>query len=186
MELKHSQHSVPTTLSSTTIFSKYSPQTSQIQFLEEASTGLCVEAIPLGPHTLHRDVMTPPPPSLLEYYRELYFTTLYYIMGNKKIYQPFEDGFWCSRCLNDHVEVPDMIGSLPSGATASLVAKNGTKKLSQLFEDRFWCSRCLNDHSKVPKIIGSFASSSTASLLAKNETKNHLIHFKTDFDVKGV
>ena len=26
--------------------SKYSPQTSQIYFLEEASTGLCVEAIP--------------------------------------------------------------------------------------------------------------------------------------------
>ena len=55
------------TTTTTTIFSKYSPQTSQIQFLEEASTGRCIEAIPWGPHTLHRDVMTPPTPLLLEY-----------------------------------------------------------------------------------------------------------------------
>ena len=45
--------------------------------------------------------------------------------------------FWCSRCLNDHIEVPDMIGSFESGATPSLVAKNGTKQLSQPFEDGF-------------------------------------------------
>ena len=37
----HSSHQIPPT-----IFSKYSPQTSQIQFLEDASTGLCVGAIP--------------------------------------------------------------------------------------------------------------------------------------------
>ena len=30
-----------------------------------------------------------------------------------------------------------MIGSFASGATASLVAKNGTKKLSQLFVQNF-------------------------------------------------
>ena len=57
--------------------------------------------------------------------------------GTKKLSQPFEDRFWCLRCLNDHIKVPDMIGSFASGATASLVAKNGTKKLSQPFEDRF-------------------------------------------------
>ena len=47
------------------------------------------------------------------------------------------DRFWCLRCLNDHINLLDMIGSLASGATASLVGKNGTKKLSQPFEDGF-------------------------------------------------
>ena len=60
--------------------------------------------------------------------------------------------------------MPDMIGSFASGATASLVAKNGTNQLSQPFEDGFWCSRCLNDRIEVPDMIGSFASSATASL----------------------
>ena len=64
-----------------------------------------------------------------------------------------------------------MIGSFASGATASLVAKNGTKKLSQLFEDRFLCSRCLNNHIEVPDMMRLFASSATASLVAKNGTK---------------
>ena len=81
------------------------------------------------------------------------------------------DGFWCSRCLNNHINLPKMIGSFASGATASLVAKNGTNKLYQLFEDGFWFSRCLNDHIEVPDMIGSFASSATASLVAKNGTK---------------
>ena len=38
-------------------FSVYFPQTSQIQFLEKASTGPCVGAIPKGPHTLHRNII---------------------------------------------------------------------------------------------------------------------------------
>merc|ERR1712002_1043720 len=82
------------------------------------------------------------------------------------------DRFWCLRCLNDRIKVPDMIRSFASGATASLVAKNGTKKLSQPFEDRFWCSRCLNDRIKVPNMIESFVSGATASLVAKNGTKD--------------
>ena len=41
----------------------------------------------------------------------------------------FEDGFGCSRCLNNHIDLPDMIVSFASGAMASLVAKNGAKKL---------------------------------------------------------
>ena len=45
----------------------------------------------------------------------------------KKLYQLFEDRFWCSRCLNDHIEVPNMIGSFASGTNTSLVAKNRTK-----------------------------------------------------------
>ena len=39
------------------------------------------------------------------------------------------DGFWCSGCLNDCVDLPNMTGYFESGATASLVAKNGTKRL---------------------------------------------------------
>ena len=38
------------------------------------------------------------------------------------------DGFWHSRCLNNRIDLPNMIRSLASGANASLVAKNGTKQ----------------------------------------------------------
>ena len=59
----------------------HSPQTSQIQFLEEDLTGLYVGLIPYGPPTLHRDKMTPPPPPLLDctvlYYTLLYIGVLY-------------------------------------------------------------------------------------------------------------
>ena len=78
---------------------------------------------------------------------------------------------WCSRCLNNRINVPNMIRSFASSATASLVAKNGTKELSHMFEDGFWCSRCLNDQIQVPNMIGTFASSATASLVAKNGTE---------------
>ena len=78
------------------------------------------------------------------------------------------DKIWCLRCQNDCIEVADMIGSLASGATASLVAKNGTKQLSQPFEDRFLCLRYLNDCIEVADMIGSFASGAIASLVAKN------------------
>ena len=46
------------------------------------------------------------------------------------------DGFLCSRCLNDHIDVPNMIGPIASGATSSMLAKNGTKSL-YIF-DLFW------------------------------------------------
>ena len=39
----------------------YSPQTSQIQALQEGSAQTSLGATPQGPHTLHRDKMTPPP-----------------------------------------------------------------------------------------------------------------------------
>ena len=45
------------------------------------------------------------------------------------------DGFWCSRCLNDRIDLPDMIGSFASGATASMVAKSGTKKIIPLLRN---------------------------------------------------
>ena len=38
------------------------------------------------------------------------------------------DGFWSSRCLNYGIDLPDKIGSISSGATTSMVVKNGTKK----------------------------------------------------------
>ena len=43
------------------------------------------------------------------------------------------DGFWSSRCLNYRIDVPDKIGSISSGATTSMVVKNGTKKTFEGF-----------------------------------------------------
>ena len=37
------------------------------------------------------------------------------------------DRFWCSRCLNNCIDLPNMIGSFESGATTSIVAKNQAK-----------------------------------------------------------
>ena len=45
------------------------------------------------------------------------------------------DRFWHLRCLNNHNDIPDKIGSFASGPATSMVAKNGTKKLSQPFEE---------------------------------------------------
>ena len=42
------------------------------------------------------------------------------------------DRFLHSRCLNDCIDLPDMIGILASGANASLVAKNGTSQIIPL------------------------------------------------------
>ena len=38
------------------------------------------------------------------------------------------DGFWCLRCLNNRLEVPDMMRSFSGGATSPLVVKNWTKQ----------------------------------------------------------
>ena len=85
------------------------------------------------------------------------------------------DIFLCLRHLLN------IIGSFASGATASLLAKNGTKKLSQPFEDGFRCSRCPYNCIKVPDMIGSFASSATASLVAKKGTKKLSQPFEDGF-----
>ena len=42
------------------------------------------------------------------------------------------DGFLCSRCINDRIDLLYMIGSFASGANVFLVAKNGTKKFIPL------------------------------------------------------
>ena len=42
---------------------------------------------------------------------------------------------WHSRCLYYHIDLPDIIGSFASSATASKVAKNRTNSLSQLFQE---------------------------------------------------
>ena len=43
--------------------------------------------------------------------------------GTKKLSQLFEDRFCCSRCLNDRVEVPDMMRLFVGAATTPLVVK---------------------------------------------------------------
>ena len=88
------------------------------------------------------------------------------------------DGFWCSRGLNNHIDLPNMIGTFASGANASLVAKNWTKKIISLPliksspVDGFWCLRCLYDHINQPDIIGSLVSGANVSLVAKIWTKD--------------
>ena len=37
------------------------------------------------------------------------------------------DGFWCSRCLNNFINVPNMMGSFSGGATTPLVVKSWTQ-----------------------------------------------------------
>ena len=45
------------------------------------------------------------------------------------------DIFWFSRCLNDHIDLHNMIELYESGTTTSIVAKNRTKNLSQPFKE---------------------------------------------------
>ena len=40
------------------------------------------------------------------------------------------DRFLYSRCLGNHIELTDMIGSFANSANASMVAKNGIKDIS--------------------------------------------------------
>ena len=43
------------------------------------------------------------------------------------------DGFWISRGLKYHIDVPAKIGSILSGTTTSMVMKNGTKKTFDVY-----------------------------------------------------
>ena len=56
----------------------------------------------------------------------------FYIQLALPISPEIMDGFWCSRCLNDRIDLLYMIGSFASGANVSLVAKNWTKKIIPL------------------------------------------------------
>ena len=85
------------------------------------------------------------------------------------------------------MEVANMIGSFASGATASLVAKNGTKKIIllqwlQSFK-KPQIKKYLNDHIDLPDMIGSFVSGATNSLVAKNGTKKIISLQWRDFGV---
>ena len=42
------------------------------------------------------------------------------------------DGFWCLRCLNDHITLPDIIGTIAAGTIDPLVAKNWIAVLGYL------------------------------------------------------
>ena len=83
--------------------------------------------------------LTPPPPEFLHHLAQ-------------SIESEIIDRFWSSRCLNDLIDHPDMIGSFSIGSTASLVAKNGTRNIIILLwiksspVDRYRCLRCLNEH----------------------------------------
>jgi len=87
------------------------------------------------------------------------------------------DGFWQSRCLDEHIDLFYMTGSFASGTNAFLVAKNWTKKIILLLliksipVDRFQCLRCLNNRINLPYMMGSLTSGATYSLVAKIKTK---------------
>jgi len=66
----------------------------------------------------------PPPPSVCVCVRHKF-----YIQLALPISPEIMDGFWCSRCLNDRVEVPDMMRLFAGGATTPLVVKIWTKQL---------------------------------------------------------
>ena len=92
------------------------------------------------------------------------------------------DGFWCSRCLNDRIKVPDMMRFFVGGALTPLVVEIWTKQpkveiipLSLIKSspvDKFWHLKCLYDHINQPDMIGLFTSSANASLVAKIGTKD--------------
>ena len=69
------------------------------------------------------------PPFLL---RLLTFFSIFLLPLGMPISPEIIDGFWCSRCLNDYIDLLYMIGSFTSGANISLVAKNGTKQIISL------------------------------------------------------
>ena len=51
------------------------------------------------------------------------------------------DVFWCLRCQNDHITLPDIIGTIAAGTTVLLVAKNLTKPKKykhSKFQLQFW------------------------------------------------
>ena len=57
------------------------------------------------------------------------FRNEFYISLALPISPEIMDGFWCSRCLNDRIEVPDMMRLFAGGATNPLVVKIWTKQL---------------------------------------------------------
>ena len=63
------------------------------------------------------------------------------------------DGFWSKRCLNYRIDVPDKIGSISSGATTSMVVKNGTKKT---FDGFFWFKTCLMEIALQPLFLNIY------------------------------
>ena len=76
--------------------------------------------------------------SLYKYVSYYYFYSYYVMNLQNHTFLPIKselmDGFWHSRCLNDHIDLPNIIRSLASGANASLVAKNWTKKTFQTLQ----------------------------------------------------
>ena len=89
------------------------------------------------------------------------------------------DGFWCSRCLNDHSNPPDIIGSFASGTTATfqtswflilisgyleaeidyrVVSQDYTQKNSSQFDQNWrwsgdFCNFCHGINTSVGKIF---------------------------------
>ena len=102
--------------------------------------------------------------------------------------------FWCLRCLNDHIDLLNMIGSLTSGATNSLVAKIRTKDLvTSCSVHRIWnngwilmfkVSKRLYQIAHHDRIICKWCHCLPGG--QKWNKKNYLSCLKEDFDVQDV
>ena len=67
------------------------------------------------------------------------------------------DRFWSSRCLNYHIDVPDKIGLISSGATTSMVVKNGTKKnFLGFFKLSILLYTCLTEIAIAPSFLNIY------------------------------
>ena len=72
--------------------------------------------------------------NMMKFYPLLYqwYSFFFYSLFHSILYLPIEseimDQFWCSRYLNDHINLPNMIRLFASSAIASIMAKNGTKE----------------------------------------------------------
>lgn len=69
------------------------------------------------------------------------------------------DKFCHLRCLNDCIDLPDMIGSYASGTNAFLGPKVEQKNTTPLCiksspVDRFWCLSCLINYIDLSNMIG--------------------------------
>ena len=90
------------------------------------------------------------------------------------------DGFLYSRCLHNNIEVPDMIGSFASSATASMVVKNGTKKIIPIL----WIKSSKRPqikkfHKTDPPKVGILIQNTISKFSkTKNQTKKKPLKFQ--------
>ena len=86
------------------------------------------------------------------------------------------DGFWSSKCLNDHIDLPDKIESFLSSAATPMVVKSGTKKIisyknTKNYKNSYEYSNKKNYRKQTPPKVGILILDPISKFLkVKNET----------------